>query len=282
MVERNAFMRHLSQTGWWVASLFLFVAVWELAYALGMYHSASLPPPHIFLPDLPAQARHFDTAHLVVGEEFAGSNLAALLQTTGATVLRVIAGLSLGFVLGVFTGLAICYFRIFGWLTLPIITLLAPISPFAWLPVAIFIAGVGNAAAIFLVFIAVYFIIVLATIAEIRAVPLTFLNVARTMGATRFQTYFHVVLPAILPALFMILRLNLFAAWMVVLIGESAGVGSGLGAVILLARNTANMNLVFLGLIVIGIVGALFDQALRQVQKRMLYWIHEKPVAVGL
>lgn len=167
MVERNAFMRHLSQTGWWVASLFLFVSVWELAYALGMYHSASLPPPHIFLPDLPAQARHFDTAHLVVGEEFAGSNLAALLQTTGATVLRVIAGLSLGFILGVFTGLAICYFRIFGWLTLPIITLLAPISPFAWLPVAIFIAGVGNAAAIFLVFIAVYFIIVLATIAEI-------------------------------------------------------------------------------------------------------------------
>jgi NitT/TauT family transport system permease protein len=280
MVEGNALMRHLSQTGWWVASLLLFVGIWELAYGLGLYNSAALPPPHIFLPDLPAQAQHFDTAHLVAGAEFAGSNLAALVQTTGATVLRVLVGLTLGFILGVTTGLAICYFRIFGWLTLPLITLLAPISPFAWLPVAVFIAGVGNAAAIFLVFIAVYFIIVLGTIAEIRAVPATLMNVARTMGATPFQTYYYVVIPAILPALFMILRLNLFAAWMVVLIGESAGVGSGLGAVILLARNTGNMNLVFLGLIVIGVVGVLLDQVLRQVQKNMLYWIQDKPLAV--
>ncbi|MGE0210681.1 MAG: ABC transporter permease [Parvibaculaceae bacterium] len=274
-------MRQLSQIGWWAASLALFVGVWELSASFGLYNTSYLPPPHIFIPDLPAQAKHFDTAHLVAGTEFASSNFAAMARTTGATVLRVVVGLSLGFVLGVATGIAICYFRIFGRLTLPTITLLAPISPFAWLPVAIFLVGVGDAAAIFLVFVAVYFIIVLATVAEIDTVPQTFINVARIMGASRPQTFFHVILPAILPGLFMILRLNMFAAWMVVLIGESAGVGSGLGAVVLLARNTANMNLVFLGLIVIGIVGLLFDLLLRQVQNRMLYWVRETPVTAA-
>lgn len=271
-------MRQFSQIGWWVVSLALFIGLWELAYGLGLYQASALPPPHVFVPELPAQAQHFDTAHLVAGTEFATSPLMAVLTTTGATVLRVVVGLTLGFVLGVATGVAACYFRIFGKLTLPAVTLLAPISPFAWLPVAVFLAGVGNAAAVFLVFVAVYFIIVLATISEIGAVPQTFINVARTMGASRLQIFSQVILPAILPGLFMILRLNMFAAWMVVLIGESAGVGSGLGAVILLARNTANMNLVFFGFIVIGVVGVLFDLALRQVQNRMLYWVRERPV----
>lgn len=274
-------MRQLSQIGWWVASLALFVGVWEMTAALGLYNTGYLPPPHVFIPALPEQAQNFDTARLVAGTEFASSSLAAVVSTTGATILRVVVGLGLGFALGVATGIAICYFHILGRLTLPTITLLAPISPFAWLPVAIFLVGVGDAAAIFLVFIAVYFIITLATIAEVGAVPQTFINVGRTMGASRPQILFHVVLPTILPGLFMILRLNMFAAWMVVLIGESAGVGSGLGAIILLARNTANMNLVFLGLIVIGVVGLLFDLLLQQIQSRMLYWVRETPATVA-
>jgi NitT/TauT family transport system permease protein len=221
-------------------------------------------------------------AHQIAGKELATSSIAAVVKTTGATIIRVVIGLALGFVLGVATGVAIRFFRIFGYLTLPMLTLLAPISPFAWLPVAIFIVGIGDASAIFLVFIAVYFIIVLATIAEIDSVSPTYINVARIMGASRGQTYSQVILPAILPGLFVILRLNLFAAWMVVLIGESAGVGSGLGAVIMLARNTGNVNLVFLGIVIIGVIGLLFDVALRWVQQRMLYWVRDAPVQVAL
>jgi len=274
--------RSASQAGWWLASLTLFVGIWELSYALGLYESQALPPPHVFLPQLPAQAQYFDMAHQIAGQELATSSIAAVAKTTGATIIRVVIGLALGFVLGVATGVAIRFFRIFGYLTLPTLTLLAPISPFAWLPVAIFIVGIGDASAIFLVFIAVYFIIVLATIAEIDSVSPTYINVARIMGASRGQTYSQVILPAILPGLFVILRLNLFAAWMVVLIGESAGVGSGLGAVIMLARNTGNVNLVFLGIVIIGVIGLLFDVALRKVQQRMLYWVRDTPVQVAL
>jgi NitT/TauT family transport system permease protein len=95
------------------------------------------------------------------------------------------------------------------------------------------------------------------------------------MGATRLQTYFQVILPAVLPGLFMILRLNLFAAWMIVLIAESAGSDSGLGALVMLARNTGAANLVMIGMVVIGIVGFVFDIVLRTIQRRMLYWVPE-------
>ena len=262
-----------NRIAWWFISIGLFIAIWELTFAMGLYSAKILPPPHIFLTDLPNQIQYFDFSK--VGEAAPPTPYHAVAKTISATVMRVVAGLGLGFVLGVVSGTLIRYFRWFGHLTLPTVTLLAPISPFAWLPVAVYLFGTGDKPAIFLVFIAVYFIIVLATIAEIDAVKKTYLDVARIMGATRLQTYFRVILPAVLPGLFMILRLNLFAAWMIVLIAESAGSDSGLGALVMLARNTGAANLVMIGMVVIGIVGFVFDLILRYIQGRMLYWVPE-------
>jgi len=258
---------------WWFVSIGLFFGVWELTFAMGLYSETFLPPPHIFLADIPNQLPNFDFSQANAGQAAAASHLHAVAETISATVMRVVAGLGLGFVLGVLSGSLIRYFRWFGKLVLPVVTLLAPISPFAWLPVAVYLFGTGDKPAIFLVFLAVYFIITLATIAEIDNVMETYLNVARIMGATRFQTYSQVILPAVLPGLFMILRLNLFAAWMIVLIAESAGSDSGLGALVMLARNTGAANLVMITMMVIGTVGFVFDFALRLVQRRILHWV---------
>jgi NitT/TauT family transport system permease protein len=187
--------------------------------------------------------------------------------------MRVVLGLALGFVGAVAIGVAIRYFAVFGKLTLPTITLLTPISPVAWLPVAIFIFGIGNVPAIFLVFISVFFIIVLSTLSQIDAVPAAYLHVARIMGANKRQLFRHVILPTILPSLFVTLRLNLFAAWMVVLIAEAVGVGSGLGQIVMMARNTFNAGLVFFTMTLIGLLGFLFDRALLKVQQRVLWWV---------
>ena len=266
--------RRASPVVWWFISIGLFVGIWELTFALGLYSVKILPPPHVFLADLPNLIHHFDFSRHNPGEDSAGPIL-AVFQTIFATIKRVVAGLGLGFVLGVITGALIRYFQILGRLTIPIVTLLAPISPFAWLPVAVYMFGTGDRPAIFLVFIAVFFIIALATMAEIDAVQKTYLNVARIMGASRLQTYVLVILPAVLPGLFIILRLNLFAAWMIVLIAESAGSDSGLGALIMLARNTAAANLVMVGIVVLGALGWVFDIVLRAIQNRMLYWVPE-------
>ncbi len=119
----------------------------------------------------------------------------------------------------------------------------------------------------------------LSTISQIDLVNRNFINVARTMGATKRQIYGRVIIPAILPGLLVVLRLNLFGAWMVVLVAEATGVGYGLGQVIMLARNTFNPSLVFFTITLIGVLGFAFDFLLRQVQRRMLYWV---PPTTGL
>jgi NitT/TauT family transport system permease protein len=185
----------------------------------------------------------------------------------------VFAGLVIASALAISIGVLVRYWHVFDKLVLPTITLLSPVSPIAWLPVAIFMFGIGNAPAIFMVVVALFFHMVLATISQIDGVSPNLINVARTMGASKRQIYGRVIVPAILPGMLQVLRMNLFGAWMVVLIAESTGVGYGMGQVIMLARNTFNPSLVFFTIAVIGVLGFTFDWLLRFAQRRILYWL---------
>ncbi|MEK9564185.1 MAG: ABC transporter permease [Deltaproteobacteria bacterium] len=265
--------RKLAPIFWACMSLALFVGFWEFAWWQGWANPLLLPPPHIFLADLSDQFRFFDPDGSRAGALSKGGSIWSVLGVIGWSSLRVSVGLSLGFSLSLAIGLAIRYFNIFGKLILPLVTMLAPISPVAWIPVAVFILGIGNPPAIFLVFIAIFFVMVLATLSQIDSVPVQYIQLARIMGCSKRQIYRHVILPTILPDLFVTLRMNLFAAWMVVLIAEAVGVGSGLGQVTMMARNTFNASLVFFTMTLIGITGFAFDQALRQIQKRVLWWV---------
>lgn len=277
-VSRTRALAFVQRSLWSLASVGIFVGIWEFCWWQGIADPLMLPPPHMFLANLPEQFRFFDPAGARSLEEEGGGFLSVLV-VMGWTSLRVVLGLTLGFVGAVGVGLAIRYFPVFGKLTLPTLTLLTPISPVAWLPVAIFIFGIGNLPAIFLVFISVFFIIVLSTLSQIDAVPAPYMHVARIMGATKHQLFRHVILPTILPSLFVTLRLNLFAAWMVVLIAEAVGVGSGLGQIVMMARNTFNASLVFFTMTLIGLLGFAFDRGLLWVQNRVLWWVG--PSAVG-
>ena len=266
----------LRKAGWTLVSVGCFAGLWELLWAFGVSDARLLPPPHVFLGDLVEQARFFNTAQrwqIGVGMNGGPSPAMAVLITVLASTGRVLAGLFLAAVLSILVGVAIRYVVLFERLTLPTITLLAPVSPIAWLPVAIFMFGIGNAPAIFMVFIALFFTMVLSTIHQIDGVNRNYLNVARTMGASKRQIYARVIVPAILPGLLVVLRLNLFGAWMVVLVAEATGVGYGLGQVIMLARNTFNPSLVFFTITLIGLLGFAFDLLFRLVQRRLLYWV---------
>jgi NitT/TauT family transport system permease protein len=132
-----------------------------------------------------------------------------------------------------------------------------------------------------MVFIALFFTMTLGTITQIDSVNRNYINVARTMGASKWQIYARVILPAILPGLLVVLRLNLFAAWMVVLVAEATGVGYGLGQIISMARNTFNPGLVFFTIVIIGLLGFTFDFALRLLQNRVLFWIPKGQGGLG-
>ncbi|MBK1657499.1 ABC transporter permease [Paracraurococcus ruber] len=266
----------LAKLGWGVVSVGLFVGIWEVLWLIGWADPKLLPPPHVFLGNIPDQARFFNTAtrwQIGVNPADGPSPYEAVAITIGATSMRVFVGLAIAAVLSITIGVLIRYFGIFEKLVLPTITLLSPVSPIAWLPVAIFIFGIGNAPAIFMVVVALFFHMVLSTISQIDNVSRNFINVARTMGATKRQIYSRVIIPAILPQLLIVLRLNLFGAWMVVLVAESTGVGFGLGQVIMMARNTFNPSLVFFTIALIGLLGFLSDWLLRILQKRLLYWV---------
>jgi NitT/TauT family transport system permease protein len=270
--------RSLVQAGWTLLSVGLFAAIWEFCWAVGLADPKLLPPPHIFLGNFADQAKFFNTAtrwSIGVNPADGPTPFEAVLITVAATTTRVLVGLLIASVLAIALGVAIRYYVVVEKLTLPTVTLLSPVSPIAWLPVAIFLFGIGNAPAIFMVVIALFFHMVLATINQIDGVNKNLINVARTMGATKAQTYSRVIIPAILPGLLVVLRLNLFGAWMVVLVAESTGVGYGLGQVIMLARNTFNPSLVFFTIALIGLLGFFSDWLLRLIQKRVLYWVPE-------
>ena len=260
-----------ARAAWWIASVALFVSIWEFCWYMRWANPMLLPPPHIFLQDILLVGKLFDKSTRL-GNPTAGEIAFTIAKTIGASTLRVICGLAVALVVSLAAGMAIRYSMLFGRLILPVINLLAPVSPIAWLPVAMMIFGLVNAPAIFLVYIALFFIMTLATLSLIDTLQPSYVQVARIMGASRLQIFIQVILPAILPGLFVVLRLNLFAAWMIVLIAESVGVGGGLGLVVIISRNTFDAQLAFFTMFIIGGVGFVLDAALREIQRRALYW----------
>ena len=261
----------MAAAAWWIASVALFVAIWEFCWYMRWANPMLMPPPHIFLQDILFVGKLFDKSTRL-GNPSAGVIALTIAKTIGASTLRVVCGLAVALVVSLVVGMAIRYSPLFGRLILPVINLLAPVSPIAWLPVAMLVFGLGNAPAIFLVYIALFFIMTLATLNLIDTLPQSYVQVARIMGASRLQIFVQVILPAILPGLFVVLRLNLFAAWMIVLIAESVGVGGGLGLVVIISRNTFDAQLAFFTMFIIGMVGFLLDVALREIQRRALNW----------
>ncbi|MBI0434386.1 ABC transporter permease [Roseomonas sp. KE0001] len=284
-LERRAALRAWGvRLGWSLLSVGSFALLWEFLWLIGWADPKLLPPPHVFMGNFVEQARNFNTAQRwQIGT---GGGGPTPWEAVGITILsstaRVFAGLLLAGAASILVGVGIRYSRWAERLVLPTVTLLAPVSPIAWLPVAIFLFGIGNGPAVFMVFIALFFTMTISTIAQIDAVDRNFINVARTMGATKRQIYTRVVVPAILPGLLVVLRLNLFGAWMVVLVAEATGVGYGLGQVIMLARNTFNPSLVFFTIALIGLLGFGFDWLLRKLQARILYWVPETKVIAGV
>lgn len=253
---------------WWLLSIGMLVAIWEVAAALQFINTVILPPPHSFVAELRNQAQFLMPQ---VGAEAVGSNFIAL-TAIWASLRRVLIGLVLAFVCAVTLGSLAFYFNIFGKLTLPTVTLLAPIASVAWIPLAIFAFGIGDGAAIFVVFISVVFTLTLGTVNNMHNVEQLYIDTARVLGANRRQVIQHVIFPAILPNLFVIMRINLFGAWMGVLAAEMVGVRTGMGAIVVAGRQMMNMNLTFLGMAMIGLVGYLLDASFGLIQKRILWW----------
>jgi len=155
----------------------------------------------------------------------------------------------------------------------PIVEILRPIPPLAWIPFAIIWFGITNTAAGFIIFIGAFFPILLNTVAGVKGVNRTWLETATVYGANERQIMTKVVLPAAAPTIWTGLRVSLGIAWQCVVAAEMLpGTSSGLGYMIMAAYNLGQMQVIIAGMIVIGFISLTLDTIFRAVEGRMFVW----------
>ena len=178
---------------------------------------------------------------------------------------------AIGYLAAVFLGIPLGL--LFGWypavnhVVNPVIQILRPISPIAWIPVAIIFFGVGDHAAIFLVFLGAFFPIVVTCVDSVANVPLIYRRAASNFGFTPPQLLARVIFPAALPQILVGLRIALGIGWLVVVAGEMIAVNSGLGFLIIDSRNSGKRyDLVVGAMLLIGVIGLVLDLLFRRVE----------------
>src|SRR5438132_8967000 len=150
----------------------------------------------------------------------------------------------------------------------PLLEILRPISPLAWIPLAILWFGVGDVSAVFIIFLASLFPLTLTAMHAVRGVELVHVNAGLNFGLRAPELLRRVIYPAILPQLLVGLRLSLGIAWLVVVAAEMIAVSSGLGFLIIDARNAGNRyDLVVAGMVLIGVIGIALDAIMRSLER---------------
>ena len=191
-----------------------------------------------------------------------------LFEHIGASLFRVGTGFLLAVIFAIPLGLWM------GWVsgaysTLnPIFQLLRPISPIAWIPIAILWFGVGNVSPIFLIFISSVFPMIVQTTAGVHTIERRYLRAAENFGVSRYTLFRQVVIPAVWPQIIVGMRIGLGVAWLVVVAAEMIALRSGLGYLIIDSRNAGNRyDLVIAGMIIIGVIGLMLDGVMRLLER---------------
>ncbi|HET7433178.1 MAG TPA: ABC transporter permease [Thermoanaerobaculia bacterium] len=191
-----------------------------------------------------------------------------LWRYIGDSLFRVACGYLGAVFLGVPTGLLLGMSRRLARATNPLIQMLRPISPLAWMPLAVIWFGVSNLAPIFLIFLASFFPVVVSTMNGVRNVPPMYVQAGRNFGLSNRQLIARVVFPAVLPRILVGLRLAFGVAWLVLVAAEMIAVDSGLGYLIIDARNAGKRyDLVVGGMLLIGIIGLALDALMQRAEK---------------
>ncbi len=186
---------------------------------------------------------------------------ASLYRFVIGYVAAAVSGVAFGLLLG--TSNAI--FRLVN----PVIQLLRPIAPVAWMPFIVLLIGIGDAPAIVIIFLAGFFPVLTTTARAVHHVDEVYLKVAANYGISRVRTIFQIILPAIFPQIANSLHIALGSAWIFLVSGEMVGTQSGLGYMIIDARNNMRPDILIAVMIVIGIIGFLLDLLIGRCERQV-------------
>ena len=228
----------------------MIVAAWAAVASLRLFPQALFPHPA-------AVARGLVT-------ELASGRL---LQDVIASVFRVGAGFLLATAVGVPVGLLIGQSALTRLALLPLVNFFRNLSPLAWIPFAVLWFGIGDAPAIFLIFMAALFPVVLSTAAAVAGIPSVYFRVARDLGIEGPRLWREVTLPAIAPQVITALRVTAGLSWVVVVAAEMIAGRDGLGFAVWDARNGLRIDLLAAVMVVIGMIGVALDRVLVQLTR---------------
>jgi|SRR5699024_10974818 len=236
-------MKKTKKAASFFVGMFLLIVAWQAVVTIGKYEEALLPGP------------------LSVMQAFIGMTLdGSLFLHLKDSLFRFGAGYLAAAVPAVLAGILLGRSNRIWAIIDPVVQVLRPISPVAWSPFIVLWFGIGNMPAIAVIFIAAFFPILLATVNGVRNVDEHYLKIAANLQFNKLAVLKKIIFPAALPAIISGLHIAIGTAWIFLVAGEMIGAQSGLGYLIVDARNTLDLDIVLAGIATIGICGFLLDR----------------------
>ena len=236
-----------------VISLILLLGIWQLIYTLTDFSDALFPSP---LQSFKALAEMISSG--------------VLFEHIGASMYRFAAGYISSVIIAVMLGLILGRLpKVFQYIN-PAVQLLRPISPMAWMPFIVLWFGIGDIPAIVIIFIAAFFPVLLSTVSAVNGIDPIYMKVSKNFGIKQPQLMWKVIFPAAFPQIANSIHLALGTAWVFLVAGEMTGAQSGLGYLVIDARNNLRADILFADIIVIGIIGLILDSLIKLAEKQIL------------
>ncbi len=224
-------------------------------------------------PQLPSPAKTYASALAVFGDPFyrRGPNDQGIGWNVLASLQRVGIGFGLAALVGIPAGFVLGRFRFANAMAAPIVSLLRPVSPLAWLPIGLMVFKAANPAAIWVIFISSIWPMVINTAVGVQRVPQDYLNVARVLNLSEWKVLTKILFPATLPYMLTGVRLAIGVAWLVIVAAEMLTGGVGIGFWVWDEWNNLNVEHIIIAIFVVGVVGLALEQLLLLLARRFNY-----------
>ncbi|MCR4944410.1 MAG: ABC transporter permease [Clostridium sp.] len=226
-----------------VISIAILLGVWTLLSSMGQSGKSAVPSPYKVI--------------LAIKEMIDDK---ILFQYIGISLYRFFIGYILSVVVAVILGLILGYYRKAWDIVDPIVQILRPISPTAWFPFIVIAFGIGNLPAIVIIFLASFYTVLISTVTAVKKIDEIYIKVADTFEIKGLSLVTKVIFPAIFPSIANSMHIALGSAWIFLVAGEMVGAQSGLGYLIIDARNNLRNDMLLAGIVLIGVIGLILDK----------------------
>ena len=224
-------------------------------------------------PTLPGPVKTWPSAVELFSDPFyqKGPNDQGIGWNILASLQRVGIGFGMAALIGIPLGFMIGRFKFLNDMTSPIISLLRPVSPLAWLPIGLLVFKAANPAAIWVIFISSIWPMIINTAVGVNRMPQDYMNVAKVLNLSEWKIFTKILFPAVLPYMITGIRLSIGVAWLVIVAAEMLTGGVGIGFWVWDEWNNLNVEHIIIAIFIVGIVGLLLEQMLVLLAKRFSY-----------